>query len=128
LATIPVIMLTTTDDPREVEVGVLDGDGQDPSIAPDHLTYYVKDNGLGIPESGMSKLFLAFQRFHEGRARGEGIGLALVRKIVERNGGRIRVESERGVGTTFFVELPGPPRDAQAESNSHPPAAREAAR
>jgi signal transduction histidine kinase len=116
------------DRPGEIEVGALDGDGQDPSIAPDHLTYYVRDNGLGIPESGMSKLFLAFQRFHEGRARGEGIGLALVRKIVERHGGRIRVESERGVGTTFYVELPGPPRDAQAESNPHPPAAREAAR
>jgi signal transduction histidine kinase len=116
------------DRPGEVEVGVLGGDDQDPSIAPDHLTYYVRDNGLGIPESGMSKLFLAFQRFHEGRAKGEGIGLALVRKIVERHGGRIRVESERGVGTTFFVELPGPPRDAQAESNPHLPAAREAAR
>ncbi len=114
--------------PGEVEVGVLDGDGQDPSIARDHLTYYVRDNGLGIPESGMSKLFLAFQRFHEGRAKGEGIGLALVRKIVERHGGRIRVESGRGVGTTFYVELPGPPRDTQAESDSHPPAAREAAR
>jgi signal transduction histidine kinase len=114
--------------PGEVEVGVLDGDGQDPSIAPGHLTYYVRDNGLGIPESGMSKLFLAFQRFHEGRAKGEGIGLALVRKIVERHGGRIRVESERGVGTTFFVELPGPPRDAQAGPSPHPPAAREAAR
>jgi signal transduction histidine kinase len=63
----------------------------------------------------MSKLFLAFQRFHEGRAKGEGIGLALVRKIVERHGGRIRVESAQGVGTTFFVDLPGPPRDAQAE-------------
>ena len=98
-----------------IEVGALDGDGPDPSIAAGHLTYYVRDNGLGIPESGMSKLFLAFQRFHDGRARGEGIGLALVRKIVERHGGKIRAESAQGVGTTFYVELPGPPRDGQDE-------------
>ncbi|HEY2158144.1 MAG TPA: CHASE3 domain-containing protein, partial [Isosphaeraceae bacterium] len=50
------------DRPGEVEVGVLDGDGQDPSIGPGHATYYVRDNGLVIPESGMSKVFLAFQR------------------------------------------------------------------
>jgi signal transduction histidine kinase len=72
-------------------------------------TYYVRDNGLGIPESGLPKLFLAFQRFHGG-TKGEGIGLALVRKIVERHGGAIRVESTFGVGSTFFVDLPsGPP-------------------
>ena len=68
--------------------------------------YYVSDNGRGIPASGISKLFLAFQRFHEGAARGEGIGLALVRRIVERHGGKIRVESKEGEGSTFFVELP----------------------
>ena len=106
------------DRPGEVEVGALDGDGQDPSIGAGHLTYYVRDNGLGIPESGLSKLFLAFQRFHDGRARGEGIGLALVRKIVERHGGTIRVESAQGIGTTFFVDLPAPPRDGQAEPES----------
>ncbi len=117
------------DRPGEVEVGALGGIGEDPSNGAGHLTYYVRDNGLGIPESGMSKLFLAFQRFHDGRARGEGIGLALVRKIVERHGGKIRAESAQGVGTTFYVELPGPPRDAQDEpSHRESPAPREAAR
>ena len=65
-----------------------------------------RDNGLGIPESGLAKLFLAFQRFHDGRARGEGIGLALVRKVVERHGGRIWAESTLGAGAAINVTLP----------------------
>ena len=81
-------------------------------------TYYVKDNGLGIPESGKSKLFLAFQRFHDGLAKGEGIGLALVRKIVERHGGKIRVESTSGVGSTFFVDLPSKPLQSELSPQS----------
>ena len=97
--------------PGRIEVGVLNG-------APSAVrTYYVKDNGRGIPESGMAKLFLAFQRFHDGAAKGEGIGLALVRRIVERHGGKIRVESQSGVGTTFYVELPTqPPETGDHES------------
>lgn len=115
------------DRPGEVEIGALDG--EDPSNGSGHSTYYVRDNGLGIPESGMTKLFLAFQRFHDGRARGEGIGLALVRKIVERHGGKIRAESAQGVGTTFYVDLPGPPRDGQVEPDSREsPTTREPAR
>lgn len=99
--------------PGEVEIGALGG--EDPSNGAAPITYYVRDNGMGIPESGMAKLFLAFQRFHDGRAKGEGIGLALVRKIVERHGGAIRAESAPGAGTTFYVDLPAPPREAQGE-------------
>lgn len=69
-------------------------------------TYYVKDNGLGISEQAKTKLFRIFQRFHPGSAKGEGIGLAIVRSMVERHGGRITVESTEGAGTTFFVALP----------------------
>jgi len=99
--------------PGVVEVGAIDPDPL--SNGTWHATYYIKDNGLGIPESGKPKLFLAFQRFHDGGARGEGIGLALVRKIVERHGGKIRVESTSGVGSTFFVDLPiGPPQGTLA--------------
>jgi signal transduction histidine kinase len=110
------------DRPGLVEVGVV-VDGEKGSNGDGHLTYYVKDNGMGIPESGMSKMFLAFQRFHEGRSRGEGIGLALVRKVVERHGGSIRVESTPGVGSTFFVELPAPPRDGQPSEPAAAPTA-----
>ena len=68
-------------------------------------TYWVKDNGLGIPEAYLPKLFVAFQRLHGNVAPGEGIGLALVRRVVERHSGRIWAESEEGVGTTFFLTL-----------------------
>lgn len=88
--------------PGRIEVGSLEpesGDGL--------LTYFVKDNGLGIPKSYQNKLFLAFQRLHPEAAPGEGIGLALVRRMVDRLGGRVWLESEEGVGSTFYFTLPG---------------------
>jgi signal transduction histidine kinase len=72
-------------------------------------TYYVRDNGLGIPAAYMSKVFRAFQRLHGDVASGEGIGLAVVRRTVERHGGRVWVESAEGAGSTFFVVLPEQP-------------------
>ncbi|MEM5385557.1 ATP-binding protein [Paraburkholderia phymatum] len=68
--------------------------------------FYVKDNGRGIPDIAMPRLFNAFQRLHGNVAAGEGIGLALVRRMVERHGGRVWVESKEDVGTTFYVALP----------------------
>jgi signal transduction histidine kinase len=78
----------------------------------DQRTYYIRDNGRGIPEAHRSKLFIAFQRLHPDAAPGEGIGLALVRRMVERHGGSIWVESESGVGSTFYVSLPAQPTGA----------------
>ncbi|MBB5399699.1 sensor histidine kinase [Paraburkholderia youngii] len=72
-------------------------------------TYYVRDNGLGIPAAYLSKVFRAFQRLHADVASGEGIGLAVVRRTVERHGGRVWVESAEGAGSTFFVMLPEQP-------------------
>jgi signal transduction histidine kinase len=72
-------------------------------------TYYVRDNGLGIPAAYLSKVFRAFQRLHVDVASGEGIGLAVVRRTVERHGGRVWVESAEGSGSTFFVVLPEQP-------------------
>lgn len=71
-------------------------------------TFFVRDNGLGIPEAFKAKLFQAFQRLHPLVAKGEGIGLVMVRRMVERHGGRIWLESAEGGGTTFFVTLPVP--------------------
>jgi signal transduction histidine kinase len=68
--------------------------------------FYVRDNGLGIPEVALPRLFNAFQRLHGNVTAGEGIGLALVRRVVERHGGRIWVESKEGAGTTFYLSLP----------------------
>ena len=73
--------------------------------------YYVKDNGLGIPAAYQDRVFTAFNRLHPDVAQGEGVGLALVRRMVERHGGTIWLESMAGVGTTFFVALPARPID-----------------
>jgi signal transduction histidine kinase len=68
--------------------------------------YYIKDNGLGIPPSQQTKVFQAFQRLHPNQAPGEGMGLTIVQRIVQRHHGKIWVESSVGVGSTFFVALP----------------------
>ncbi|MGF6967054.1 signal transduction histidine kinase [Paraburkholderia sp. WC7.3g] len=70
--------------------------------------FYVRDNGVGIPAIALPRLFTAFQRLHGNAAAGEGIGLALVRRMVERHGGRVWAESKEGVGTTFYLSLPEP--------------------
>ena len=80
-----------------------------PHTQTDLRTYYVKDNGLGIPADHQPRLFRAFQRLHATVAQGEGIGLAIVRRTVERHGGKIWVESTVDVGTTFYVALPSAP-------------------
>ncbi|WP_144113547.1 sensor histidine kinase [Paraburkholderia sp. BCC1886] len=68
--------------------------------------FYVRDNGLGIPAVALPRLFNAFQRLHGNATAGEGVGLALVRRVVERHGGRVWAESKEGEGTTFYLSLP----------------------
>ncbi|HEX4144314.1 MAG TPA: response regulator [Pirellulales bacterium] len=84
----------------------------------DLRTYYVKDNGLGIPAEHQPRLFRAFQRLHATVAQGEGIGLAIVRRTVERHGGKIWVESNVDVGTTFSVALPSAPKAKSTSAGS----------
>jgi signal transduction histidine kinase len=93
--------------PGVVEIGVA-GDVLAPAgdDGRERITFYVRDNGLGIPAAYHGKVFQAHKRLHPEVAKGEGIGLAIVRRTIERHGGSIRFQSAAGEGTTMFFTLP----------------------
>lgn len=95
-----------------VEIGFLDYENQNiqedeenPELA---IIFYVRDNGLGIREKHLDAIFRIFKRLHAPNkyGGGTGAGLTIAKKIVERHGGRIWVESTYGEGTSFYFTLP----------------------
>ncbi|MCX5994488.1 MAG: ATP-binding protein [Chloroflexi bacterium] len=72
----------------------------------EQAVYCVEDNGIGIAEKDKDAIFEMFRKLNPDDKRGEGLGLTIVRKILDRHGGKVWVESEPGKGSKFFVSLP----------------------
>jgi signal transduction histidine kinase len=68
--------------------------------------YAITDNGIGIPPEQHAKIFRVFNRLSPQQGKGDGLGLAIVQRIIDRHQGKIEVESVPGSGTTFHVFLP----------------------
>jgi PAS domain S-box-containing protein len=91
--------------PPRIEISAVERRGD---LANDELAIAVRDNGIGISPSQRERIFGIFKRLHDRRIPGNGIGLAICRRIVSHYEGRIWVESEPGQGSAFVFSLPRP--------------------
>ncbi len=85
-------------DPPVLELGA--------TVQENMVCFWVKDNGEGISEADQMRLFKTHTRLNPQRTRGQGLGLSIVRRIVEKCGGEVGVDSQLGVGSTFWFTLP----------------------
>jgi signal transduction histidine kinase len=101
--------------PPRVEVGAdplpAPGDADRPTIR-----FWVRDNGPGLAPEDQARLFAEFQQLSNGHGAGHGLGLSIVRRIVEKLGGEVGVESAPGQGSLFYFTLPA----ANGHSGANP--------
>jgi len=101
---------TGNNEETRISFGSLDKDGD--------TWYFIRDNGVGFNAANAQNLFMPFSRFHtESEFPGNGIGLATVKRIIQRHGGRITIESECGKGTTVLFTLPGTGDQSQVDAD-----------
>jgi len=94
-------------DPPEVYVGAEVLDDQ-------RVKFWVRDNGDGLTPEEQARLFTPFTRLNEVRAKGHGLGLSIVKRIIDRLDGEVGVESAPGEGSTFYFILPSDPCEDDA--------------
>jgi len=84
----------------EIEVGASRSEGK--------MVYYIRDNGVGFEQSEAEVMFVPFHRLHKKHFEGSGVGLALVKRIIERHSGRVWAEGQVDGGATFFFSVCDP--------------------
>jgi signal transduction histidine kinase len=92
-----------------VEIGVVRNKAEDSKLTGGFLEVYIRDNGIGISSESIEKLFKIDQKISRPGTEGEhstGLGLLLCKDFAEKHGGKIWVESEVGIGSTFYFILP----------------------
>jgi signal transduction histidine kinase len=87
-----------TDVPPEIRIEVESNDGE--------CLIRIQDNGIGFDQKYADRVFELFQRLENGNKPGTGLGLAITRRVIQRHGGRIWVQSEKAKGSCFFFTLP----------------------
>jgi len=94
--------------PPRIEIGATVMDGDSPGNGPGMIRFWVRDNGDGLTEEQQARLFIPFERLDQARAKGHGLGLSIVHRIMEKLGGMAGVESSAvpGEGSTFYFVLP----------------------
>jgi signal transduction histidine kinase len=90
-------------DPPRIELGAAVSSGANSSHG--MVRFWVRDNGPGLKEEEQERLFMPFTRLGDLRAEGHGVGLCIVRRIVEKLDGKVGVESCGGEGSTFYFTL-----------------------
>jgi two-component system sensor histidine kinase/response regulator len=94
--------------PPRVELGA-DPPSQAGGTKGEMVRFWMRDNGPGIAPEAQTRLFAMFERLGQVRLTGHGLGLSIVKRIVEKLGGQVGVESQVGQGSTFYFTLPAAP-------------------
>ncbi|MCP4628831.1 MAG: HAMP domain-containing histidine kinase [bacterium] len=80
---------------------------RDSQFTHSYIRFWVRDNGKGLAPDEQERLFTPFTRLDQVRAKGNGLGLSIIRRFINRLGCQVGVESATGQGSTFYFTLPG---------------------